>query len=152
MTGRDEDSPKASRCLKRWPIAQKYRIVEETFVSGASVAAVARRHNANANQVFEWRKLYRQGRLLDRKAASQVLPGHDLVRIGVFDHDGGIRPLPVVNGHSVPLSPEAGKASPEVRPGGIIEIELRSGIKVRVDTGIDAAALRRVLAVVREAA
>ena len=116
------------------------------------MAAVARRHNANANQVFGWRKLYRQGRLLDRKAASQALPGHDLVRIGVVDHDGGIRPLPVVNGHSVPPSPEAGKATPEVMSPGIIEIELCTGIKVRVDAGIDEAVLRRVLAVVREAA
>ena len=32
---------------------------------------------------------------------------------------------------------------------GIIEIELRNGIKVRVDAGIDDAALRRVLAVIR---
>ena len=53
----------------------------------------------------------------------------------MVDHDGGIRPLPVVNGHSVPPQPETGKAtaSPESRPPGIIEIELRSGIKVRVD-------------------
>ena len=37
--------------------------VEETLVPGASVARVARRHDVNANQVFYWRKLYREGRL-----------------------------------------------------------------------------------------
>src|ERR1039457_2272521 len=114
MTGRDEDGAKVVRRLKRWPIPQKCRIVEETFVPGASVAAVARRNNANANQVFEWRKLYRQGRLVDKKAARGT-PGHDLIRIGEVDHDGGIRPVPLVNGHTVPPQPETGKAtaSPE---------------------------------------
>ena len=44
-------------------IAEKRRIVEETLVAGASVAAVARSHSMNANQLFGWRKLYRTGRL-----------------------------------------------------------------------------------------
>jgi transposase len=37
---------------------------------------VARRHGVNANQVFHWRKLLREG-LLDRKPASaQLMPVH----------------------------------------------------------------------------
>ena len=44
-------------------IKQKREIVEETLVPGASVARVARAHGVNANQVFSWRRLYRQGRL-----------------------------------------------------------------------------------------
>jgi len=127
--------------------------VEETFVPGASVAIVARRNNVNANQVFDWRKKYRQGRLLDRKATSQALPGHDLIRVGVIDHDGGIHPPVPVSEQSVPAPDENGKvmASPESRAAGIIEIELVGGIKVRVDASIDEAMLRRVLAVIREA-
>jgi len=45
-------------------------------VRGASVATVARRHGLNANQVFAWRRLYRQG-LLDSEAAAppaEMLP------------------------------------------------------------------------------
>jgi len=30
---------------------------------GASVAVIARNHGVNANQVFHWRKLYREGQL-----------------------------------------------------------------------------------------
>jgi transposase len=37
--------------------------VEETLLAGASVSRVARRHDVNANQVFYWRKQYREGRL-----------------------------------------------------------------------------------------
>jgi transposase len=43
--------------------AERLAIVEETLVPGASVSRVARRHDVNANQVFRWRKLYREGRL-----------------------------------------------------------------------------------------
>ena len=42
---------------------EKRRIVEETLEADASVARVARRHEINANQVFAWRKKYREGRL-----------------------------------------------------------------------------------------
>ena len=41
--------------------------------TGASVAVIARRHDVNANQVFHWRKLYREGRL-DVAPAGQLLP------------------------------------------------------------------------------
>ncbi len=37
--------------------------MEATLQPGASVSRVARRHDVNANQVFHWRKLYREGRL-----------------------------------------------------------------------------------------
>ena len=48
--------------------------MEETLQAGASVAVIARRHDVNANQVFHWRKLYREGRLDVSAAAAQLLP------------------------------------------------------------------------------
>ena len=51
------------RARRRWPVAEKRRIVLESFEAGASVSVVARRHDVNANQVFAWRKLYRDGLL-----------------------------------------------------------------------------------------
>jgi len=47
--------------------AQKRSIVEETLQSGASVARIARKHGINANQVFLWRKAYREGLLPESK-------------------------------------------------------------------------------------
>ena len=38
-------------------------LVALTLLPGASVARLAREHGVNANQVFTWRKLVREGRL-----------------------------------------------------------------------------------------
>lgn len=51
------------------PLALKRAIVEETLQPGASVAQIARKHGINANQVFLWRKTYREGLLPDAKPA-----------------------------------------------------------------------------------
>jgi transposase len=53
---------------------ERRQIVEETFVPGASVAVIARAHGVNANQVFNWRRLYQQGLLDDQKPGPQFLP------------------------------------------------------------------------------
>jgi transposase len=53
----------------------KRRLVEQTLLPGASVARIAREHGVNANQVFGWRKLYREGRLGEEgKAVANLLP------------------------------------------------------------------------------
>jgi transposase len=49
------------------PQALKRSIVEETLKPGASVARIARQHGVNANQVFLWRKAYREGLLPESK-------------------------------------------------------------------------------------
>ena len=58
---------------RRRSVEEKRRIVEETLGAGASVARVARRHAVNANQVFYWRKKYREGRL-GKNQSSKLLP------------------------------------------------------------------------------
>ena len=39
-------------------LEEKRRIMEETLASETPVAIMARRHGVNANQLFQWRKLY----------------------------------------------------------------------------------------------
>lgn len=53
---------------------EKRQIVEETLKPGASVSLVARAHDINTNQVFHWRRQYREGWFdkLDSKASSLV--------------------------------------------------------------------------------
>ena len=53
---------------------ERRRIVEETLEPGASVAVVARGHGVNANQVFHWRKLYRDGLLELQPPSTQLMP------------------------------------------------------------------------------
>ncbi|MBV8280433.1 MAG: transposase [Candidatus Eremiobacteraeota bacterium] len=62
------------RSRRRWPIDEKRRIVEETLEPGTSVARVAQRNGVNANQVFTWCRLYRQGRLGNSSTATKLLP------------------------------------------------------------------------------
>jgi transposase len=67
----DETPKRIAR--RRRSVEEKRRIVEETLEVGASVARVARRHAVNANQVFYWRKKYREGRL-GKGQSSKLLP------------------------------------------------------------------------------
>jgi transposase len=54
---------------------ERRQIVEETFRAGASVSRVARAHDINANLLFYWRKLYREGHLdVEAPAAGALLP------------------------------------------------------------------------------
>jgi transposase len=46
-------------------VAEKRQMVEETYREGASVRSVARSHDIPSNQLFHWRKLYREGLLGD---------------------------------------------------------------------------------------
>lgn len=54
---------------RRRSAEERRRVVEETFEPGASVARVALKHGVNANQVFQWRRLYRDGKLEPRPRA-----------------------------------------------------------------------------------
>ena len=53
---------------RKYTIAEKRQIAEETVQPGASVALVARSHGINANLVFGWRRLFQQGLLSEAPA------------------------------------------------------------------------------------
>jgi transposase len=100
---------------RHWPVALKRQIVAETLAPGASASVVARRHDVNANQLFRWRRDWREGLL------------------GTADADQGLVPVEI-----------AGDAS-ACAGTGMIEIELGHGARVRVSGRVDAAALGQVL-------
>ncbi len=58
-----DTSQPIQRKRQTWPLTEKRRIVKATLAPGASVAQIARASGVNANQVFTWRRLYRQGKL-----------------------------------------------------------------------------------------
>lgn len=137
---------------RQYTLDLKRRIVEETFVPGASVSIVARRHNVNSNLVFTWRKQYREGKLRDSNPASRATTscGQDLIRVGVIDPGSGLRPVPVVDDFSAP--PPTVRENGSTGVAGMIEIELPNRVKLRVPASIGEAALRRVLAVAGQSA
>jgi transposase len=48
---------------RRWSAELKQRIAEESFEGNISVAQLSQKYAVNANQIFLWRKRYREGRL-----------------------------------------------------------------------------------------
>ena len=66
---------------QRRRVQEKREIVEATLVPGTSVAQVALAYGVNTNMVFYWRKLYREGRLVERKKLNPSSPRLLPVRI-----------------------------------------------------------------------
>lgn len=48
---------------RRWSAEEKVRIARESFASGETVTAVARRHGMEPNRLSAWRSLLRRGKL-----------------------------------------------------------------------------------------
>jgi transposase len=122
---------------RSWPTAEKRRIVAETLVPGASVSVVARRHDVNANQVFKWRRELAAG---DRVALPA--PACEFVPIGVFAE---------VAGKAGTAQGDDGRLDALAARSGLMEIDLLSGIRLRVDASVDEGALGRVLRALRQA-
>jgi transposase len=111
-------------------VAEKRRIVEETLKPDASVARVARAHNVNANQVFAWRRQYRQGLLGDGNAeAVSLLPVH-------------VTGARASKANRSVVKRQATHRATEV--AGTIHVELPKG-HLRITGRVDAEALRAVL-------
>src|ERR1700690_1461461 len=57
---------------RKYTIAEKRAMVEETNRRGASVADVAQRHGVNANLLFGWRRLYQHGVLVAEASSAKA--------------------------------------------------------------------------------
>lgn len=106
---------------RRRTIKERREIVEETLLPGTSVSRVARRHDVNANLLFYWRKLYREGRLGDG-AATALLP------------------VKVSEGQPAEAAPWDSAAL----RSGTMEIKVSKGT-IRIAGSVDVVALRTVL-------
>ena len=96
-----------------WPEGLKREIVAASFAPGSSVSIVARRYDVNANQVFSWRKRYR-----DATGGAAAPPGPQLIPVMVTADQAGAR-LPSSVAEKIEIE-VAGKYHVRVGMGGEI--------------------------------
>ena len=124
---------------RRWTFAEKQRIVAESYDGRRQVSATARRNGLSASQLFTWRRLAREGRLVE--ADNGVTFAQVMISCEASTSSPPSLPERLVSAENSPSS------SCPIGVAGRIEIVLTHGRRVIVDHGVDAAALARVVAV-----
>jgi transposase len=123
------DSVEKARRLKQghrvYPREFKQQVVKETLEPGASVSIVARRHDMNANVVFEWRKLYREGKLVLPASDESPTPGAGAAQLLAVD----VIDMPMLASRSLPaMASTPSKTTDSLSaPLPICEIEVEIG-------------------------
>jgi transposase len=118
---------------RSWTAEQKIAILDEAFAPGACVSDTAERHELNTGQLYTWRRLF-----LDGKLIRSLLPSAPaFARIDMA-------PAQALASTPRLIEPLAA-AETAVHPSGAIEIELKSGVRIRVDGNVNGNALKHVL-------
>src|SRR6202021_3736161 len=107
---------------RRWTLEEKQRIVAESYGGPRLVSVTARHNGLSASQLFTWRRLAREGRL-----SGDAVPALVPVEIAFPS-----APAPTC------APPPPSSPPPRRARGGIIEIELSGGFRVRVAQGVEA--------------
>ena len=113
---------------RRWRVEEKLRIVAELEAPGACFAEIARRHDVSRGLLWNWRRQVRSG-TLGPATGVQFLPVQMLAEPAAAEPPRPAKPAPSAD--------------------AAIEIALPDGTTVRVGRDASAAALRRVLGVLR---
>jgi transposase len=128
---------------RQWTLEQKTALVAEVEAEGGRVLLVARRHGISASLLYNWRSAWKAAARA-RDDAARALPG--FIQLGVVA--GRSQPGPAL-GVTAGTADAWGAAPTLAAHAGAMEIDLPDGVRVRVDRGVDEAALRRVLSAVR---
>jgi transposase len=113
---------------RRWSREEKERLVAASFEPGVTASEIARSAGIHVSQLFRWRKdLCRR--------ADAIVP--QLVPVEIV-------PAPVTLARETE-APTTAAVPARRRRHGIIEIDLSGGRRIRVDSDVDADALRRVV-------
>jgi transposase len=122
---------------RRWTLTEKHRIVAESYDGPRLVSATARRNGLSASQLFTWRRLAREGRLVEGDEATTFAPA--VINCEPSTSGPPSSPTRLDGADKLPTCP----ATVQCR----IEIVLTCGRRVIVDPSVDAMALARVVAV-----
>lgn len=142
MSGRVEIITQPER-RRRWSEEEKLALVEEACRPGNSVSQVARQRGINASQLFGWRRqALAKGLLTDHRSEPASVPALTFAAVEVAEE-------PETTGEErVARSLRRRKAT---RHAGTIEIDLKSGDRVRVEGAPDAGLVTRILSTLRRA-
>jgi transposase-like protein len=113
----------------RRTVAEKRRIVELTLRPKASVARVALSEGVNSHQVFQWRRAYRAGKLVE-----------------FGEHASALLPVVLTAADSAPQAQREQAVIPEPEiAAGAIHIEFPGRATITVEHGADRAVLQAIL-------
>jgi transposase len=132
---------------RRWPDDEKLRILSESLVPGATVAAVADRNGVCRSLLYTWLRLAREGKLAGI-SITRPPAGFVPVRIELPVE------APSLSSRTLPAPPTAPDAHPPTSPRAPVrgrrerqvEIALTNGRVIKVDESIDPAALAQLVA------
>ena len=124
------ESPTHRAPRRRWPPAEKRRIVELTLRAGASALVIAREHGVHPTSLNHWKALYRAGKLDAQVRSAPPVPG------------------PAASAKFLPVNvlPAVRSPEPATRPdaaasrSNIVQLVFATGATLRIETGaLDAA-------------
>jgi transposase len=108
---------------RKWSATEKAALLAEIDAEGGRVTLVARRHRISESLLYNWRSA--------RKAAVAAANGiepREFLQLGVVGQTSADRPI-----------------SSTISGAGMIEVDLPSGVRFRVDASVSEKALARVL-------
>jgi len=125
---------------RRWSDGDKLAIVRETLAPGAVAQVVADRHGIGTGLLYTWRKQMLRAAMAGFAAVEirpAALPAPQVA---------GDQAAPVVGAYSEPPAVPSAVTAAAPAVSGLMQVELPSGVRLRVGLDVDGAALRRVLA------
>ena len=130
-----------------WTVEQKLAIIGEAFSPGSSVKQTVERHEIGSGQLYTWRRQLLDGELGGplNIGSLRSAPSFARVELAPMHEAAAEGPPPVATDPNSGLREGAVANARLTASVGLIEIELPSGARVRVDGGVDGQALRRVL-------
>jgi transposase len=121
---------------RKWSAEEKAALLAEVEAEGGRVSVVARRHGLSDSLLYNWRSAW--------KAAMSMRPPEpiEFLPLGVIGHGQCGDEAPAVA--PTPEPPPPLRSQSEDR-GGMIEVDLPNGARIRVDAFVNEKALSRVL-------
>ena len=105
---------------RRWSTEEKLKILAQSVAPGSSPSLTCRLHRISSGQLYTWRRQFREGELTG------------FIPVAIAPEPPSLPP------------PDPPQAAPEPA-SGTIEVELPTGVKLRVTGDVGEGSLRRIL-------